>query len=104
MVRRHFEPALEVIEQLTYLLFIKRLDELQTLKENKAARTGSRWSDAIFPTARTPRSGRMTTSAGRVSSTAPEEMFKTVQRDVFPFISSANGHDGPSELPPTRIT
>ncbi len=32
---------LSVIEQLTYLLFIKRLDELHTLKESKAARTGS---------------------------------------------------------------
>jgi type I restriction enzyme M protein len=31
---------LSVIEQLTYLLFIKRLDEIQTLKESKAARTG----------------------------------------------------------------
>ena len=31
---------LSVIEQLTYLLFIKRLDELHTLKEAKAARTG----------------------------------------------------------------
>ena len=31
---------LSVIEQLTYLLFIKRLDELHTLKERKAARTG----------------------------------------------------------------
>ena len=30
---------LSVIEQLTYLLFIKRLDELHTLKEAKAART-----------------------------------------------------------------
>jgi len=29
---------LSVIEQLTYLLFIKRLDELHTLKEAKAAR------------------------------------------------------------------
>ena len=28
---------LEVIEQITYLLFLKRLDELQTLEENKAA-------------------------------------------------------------------
>ena len=27
---------LEVIEQITYLLFIKRLDELHTLAENKA--------------------------------------------------------------------
>ena len=32
---------LSVIEQLTYLLFIKRLDELHTLKEAKAARTGT---------------------------------------------------------------
>ena len=31
---------LSVIEQLTYLLFIKRLDELQTLKEAKTTRTG----------------------------------------------------------------
>ena len=29
---------MEVIEQMTYLLFIKRLDELQTVKERKAAR------------------------------------------------------------------
>lgn len=31
---------LEVIEQITYLLFIKRLDDLQILKENKATRLG----------------------------------------------------------------
>ena len=31
---------LSVIEQLTYLLFIKRLDELHTLKERKAAHSG----------------------------------------------------------------
>ena len=29
---------LTIIEQLTYLLFLKRLDELHTLKENKANR------------------------------------------------------------------
>ena len=31
---------LTVIEQLTYLLFIKRLDELHTVRESKANRTG----------------------------------------------------------------
>ena len=31
---------LSVIEQFTYLLFIKGLDELHTRKEHKAARTG----------------------------------------------------------------
>ncbi|MFX6717037.1 type I restriction-modification system subunit M N-terminal domain-containing protein, partial [Acinetobacter baumannii] len=30
----------EVIEQITYLLFIKRLDELHTKAEQKAARFG----------------------------------------------------------------
>ena len=31
---------LEVIEQITYLLFIRRLDDLNTLAEKKAHRTG----------------------------------------------------------------
>ena len=31
---------LEVIEQITYLLFLRRLDDLQILEENKAARLG----------------------------------------------------------------
>lgn len=31
---------LEIIEQITYLLFIRRLDELQIVEEKKAARTG----------------------------------------------------------------
>ncbi len=38
---------LSVIEQLTYLLFIKRLDEVQTLRENKSARTGKAVEDPI---------------------------------------------------------
>jgi type I restriction enzyme M protein len=29
---------LEVIEQITYLLFLRRLDDLHTLEENKATR------------------------------------------------------------------
>jgi type I restriction enzyme M protein len=40
---------LEVIEQITYLLFIKRLDELQTLAENRANATGKPIEGAIFP-------------------------------------------------------
>ncbi len=40
---------LEVMEQLTYLLFIKGLDERQTLAENKANRTGQPIDDPIFP-------------------------------------------------------
>ena len=39
---------LTVIEQLTYLLFIKRLDEMHTLKESKANVTGAPIEDPIF--------------------------------------------------------
>jgi len=82
---------LSVIEQLTYLLFIKRLDELQTLKENKANATRKPVEDPIF----SKKQDHLRWS--RFKETAPEEMFKTVQQDVFPFIKSlgSNGHDDP---------
>ena len=40
---------LEVIEQITYLLFLKRLDDLHTLEENKAARLKTPIERRIFP-------------------------------------------------------
>ena len=39
---------LTVIEQLTYLLFIKGLDELHTRKEHEAARTGNPIEEPVF--------------------------------------------------------
>ena len=38
---------LEVIEQITYLIFIKRLDEMQELKERKATTLGKPISHAL---------------------------------------------------------
>lgn len=46
--------SLEVIEQLTYLLFIKRLDELHTLEEAKANRLGQPMERVIFPEGLSP--------------------------------------------------
>ena len=40
---------LSVIEQITYLLFIKRLDDLHTLEENKAQTLGIPMERRIFP-------------------------------------------------------
>ena len=40
---------LEVIEQITYLLFLRRLDDLHTLEENKSARLGKPMARQIFP-------------------------------------------------------
>ena len=73
---------LSVIEQLTYLLFIKRLDELQTLKEAKTTRTGKPIERPIFAADQ----DRLRWS--RFKEAAPEQMFETVRDGVFPFIKT----------------
>jgi len=73
---------LSVIEQLTYLLFIKRLDELHTLRERKAARLGQPIEEPIFA------SGQDSLRWSRFKETAPEQMFATVRDQVFPFIKT----------------
>jgi len=40
---------LEVIEQITYLLFLRRLDDLHTLEENKANRLKRPMERRVFP-------------------------------------------------------
>jgi len=82
---------LSVIEQLTYLLFIKRLDELHTLRERKAARTGKPIEEPIFG----PDQDRLRWS--RFKETAPEQMFDTVKDRVFPFIKTLGGNGGKDE-------
>ena len=81
---------LSVIEQLTYLLFIKRLDELHTLEEHKAARTGHPIEEPVF----TARQGALRWS--HLKELAPERMFETVRDRVFPFIKSL-GQTGDSD-------
>lgn len=39
----------EVIEQITYLLFLRRLDDLHTLEDNKSARLKRPLARRIFP-------------------------------------------------------
>ncbi len=81
---------LSVIEQLTYLLFIKRLDELHTLRERKAARTGKPIEDPVFAR------GEDALRWSRFKEFAAEDMFETVRDEVFPFIKSL-GQDGAAE-------
>jgi type I restriction enzyme M protein len=40
---------LQVIEQITYLIFIKRLDEMQEVEERKATTLGTALERRIFP-------------------------------------------------------
>ncbi len=71
---------LEVIEQITYLLFIKRLDDLHTAKEAKANRLKRAIESPIFK----PEQQEFRWS--RFKNEAPAEMYKIVSEKVFPFI------------------
>src|SRR5215469_15513309 len=59
---------LQVIEQITYLIFIKRLDEMQELEERKATTLGKPIERTIFPDGKDERG-----------------------EPVFPFIRALNG-------------
>ncbi len=83
---------LEVMEQLTYLLFIKGLDERQTLAERKAHRTGKPIADVVFPSGTfTPDGAAIGRSYedlrwSRFKNFEPKDMFEVVGRYVFPFL------------------
>lgn len=76
---------LEVIEQITYLMFIRRLDDLQTAKENKANRTGRPIENPIF----TSDTDRLRWS--RFTNEEPEAMLALVRDSVFPWLRNLGG-------------
>jgi type I restriction enzyme M protein len=83
---------LEVIEQITYLLFLRRLDELQTLEENKAQRTGRPVDRRIFPEGDDSKGRRYDDLRwSRFRNFAPADMFGIVAEHVFPFLRTLGG-------------
>jgi len=58
---------LEVIEQITYLLFLRRLDELQKLEERKATHLGKPSGSDFSPKVPMTRAGITKTCDGRAS-------------------------------------
>ncbi|PRX21573.1 type I restriction-modification system subunit M [Actinoplanes italicus] len=76
---------LEVIEQITYLMFIRRLDELHTRKERVASRTGQPIKDPIY-SADTDR-----LRWRRFTNEDPGDMLDTVGDEVFPWLRALGG-------------
>lgn len=74
---------LEVIEQITYLLFIRRLDDLETLEERKA-RLGAA-GELRFG------SDQQELRWSRFKNQEPAVMFATVGEKVFPFLRNLGG-------------
>ncbi len=85
---------LEVIEQMTYLLFIRRLDDLHTLEENRANRLGEPMEHRVFP------EGNDATGHpyedlrwSHFKNLEAGEMFAVVGDRVFPFLRTVGGDD-----------
>jgi type I restriction enzyme M protein len=80
---------LEVIEQMTYLLFIKRLDELHTAKEKKANRLKQPIERPIFDTTQQHLRWSVFRQMGDASA-----LYSLVADKVFPFIKTLGGGEG----------
>lgn len=83
---------LEVMEQLTYLLFLRRLDDLHTLEENKSLRLGKPMERRTFPEG-TDAKGRDYNDLrwSRFKNFSAPEMYVVVGEHVFPFLRSMGG-------------
>jgi type I restriction enzyme M protein len=75
---------IEVIEQLTYLLFVRRLDDLNTLAEKKARVTGTNEGILFGPDQQDLRWKNL-------KDAEPAVMFHTVADEVFPFLRALGG-------------
>ena len=78
---------LRVIEQISFLLFIKRLDDIHTAREKKANRLGKAMEEPIFGT------GQDNLRWSRFREFEAEEMFRVVSQEVFPFIKNLHGEE-----------
>lgn len=89
---------LEVIEQITYLLFLRRLDDLQTLEGNKATRLKKPIERRIFPKGKDDigkKGGRPYEDFrwSRFKNFEAAEMYQVVSEHVFPFLRTLGGDE-----------
>jgi type I restriction enzyme M protein len=83
---------LEVIEQVTYLLFLRRLDELQTLEENKSVKSNKPIERYIFPVGNDSKGRNYADMRwNRLKNSGPQEMFTVMSEHVFPFLRELGG-------------
>ena len=85
---------LEIIEQIAYLLFLKRLDDLHTLEEAKANRLKQPMERRVFPEGKDARQRAYEDCRwSRFKHFAPAEMYEVINDHVFPFLRTLGGDD-----------
>jgi type I restriction enzyme M protein len=82
----------QVIEQITYLIFIKRLDEMQQVAELRATTLGEPLERRIFPEGNDERGEPFENLRwSRFKNFEPRRMFEIVDEHMFPFLRGLNG-------------
>jgi type I restriction enzyme M protein len=76
---------LEVIEQITYLIFIRRLDDFQSAKENKANRTHQPVENPIYA------DNEQQLRWSQFKNIHPDNMLVIVRDGVFPWLRNLGG-------------
>jgi type I restriction enzyme M protein len=78
---------LEVIEQITYLLFLKRLDEQEIAEELKANREKKPTQKRFFPEGKDNKKRSFQDYRwNRFKNTDPRDMYAVVSEHVFPWL------------------
>ncbi|MDO5647518.1 class I SAM-dependent DNA methyltransferase [Paracoccus sp. (in: a-proteobacteria)] len=78
---------LSVIEQITFLMFIKRLDDQHTLLESRAEQLGTPMDRRIFPAGRDPKGEDYDNLRwSRFKNFEARDMMRIVDEHVFPFL------------------
>lgn len=85
---------LEVIEQITYLLFLKRLDELETAADLAVSRDTKAAPKRFFPEGKDSRKRPYQDFRwSRFKNFDPREMYTVVSEHVFPWLRTLGGSE-----------
>lgn len=79
---------IEVIEQITYLLFLRRLDDIQTNAESKARFTGGVIENPMFLP------DQQELRWGRLKNLSPDQMYARMRDEVFPYLQRLGAQIG----------
>lgn len=75
------------IEQITYLLFMKNLDEIELAKEEDGELLGIK-VESIFPT------DKQHYRWSKFKNLPAQDMYRLVSEEIFPFIQNLQGDEG----------
>lgn len=77
---------LDVIEQITYLMFIRDLDQTDAIRQKESVMLGSPYTSMF--------EGKENLKWSALRDKSAEMMYQIMQGEVFPFIKTLNGDSG----------